>query len=122
MREDIQTLLNEITTIEVSTEVPDDILENSKTYFSFSLTENVVNSDFENNLTKQVSVVGYVKRLIRTDENTLSIVDTAVKDIMSKLKDLNIRCSYQDVSIANGVQKVRISGRGLYNEINNELV
>lgn len=122
MREDIQSLLNEITNVETSTEVPDDMLEKSKTYFSFSLTENFLNSDYENNQTMQVDLVGYVKRIISTDEDTLSIVDNATKDIMSKLKDLNIRCSYQDVSIANNVQKIRISGRGLYNQINNELV
>ena len=122
MREDIQDLLNELTDIETSTEVPDDVLEDNKTYFSFSLNENQINSDFNNQFTYEVNITGYVKRLVNQAENTLEIVDTATKDIISKLKELNIRCSYQDISIQNGVQKVRITGRGTYNEINNILM
>ena len=122
MREDIQDLLNELTDIETSTEVPDDVLEDNKTYFSFSLNENQIYSDFSNNFTYEVNITGYVKRLVNQAENTLEIVDTATKDIISKLKELNIRCSYQDISIQNGVQKVRITGRGTYNEINDILM
>ena len=122
MREDIQSLLNELTDIETSTEVPDDVLEDNKTYFSFSLNENLIDTDFENNFTNEVNITGYVKRLVNKAENTLEIVDNATKDIISKLKELNIRCSYQDVSIQNGVQKTRIIGRGTYNEINNVLM
>ena len=122
MREDIQSLLNELTDIETSTEVPDDVLEDNKTYFSFSLNENLIETDFENNFTNEVNITGYVKRLVNKAENTLEIVDNATKDIISKLKELNIRCSYQDVSIQNGVQKTRITGRGTYNEINNVLM
>lgn len=122
MREDIQDLLNELTNIETSTEVPDDVLEDNKTYFSFSLNENQIESDFNNEFTYEVNITGYVKRLVNQAENTLEIVDTATKDIISKLKELNIRCSYQDISIQNGVQKTRIIGRGTYNEINNVLM
>ena len=122
MREDIQSLLNELTTIETGAEVPDDVLEDNKTYFSFSLNENQIESDFNNKFTYEVNITGYVKRLVNQAENTLDIVDTATKDIISKLKELNIRCSYQDISIQNGVQKTRIIGRGSYNEINNVLM
>ena len=122
MREDIQSLLEELTNIETSTEIPDDMLEDDKTYFSFSLSENQIDSDTDNNFTYEVDLTGYVKRLVNKSENTLEIVDTATKDIISKLKDFNIRCSYQDVSIQNGVQKTRIIGRGKYNEINDILM
>ena len=122
MRNDIQSLLEEITNIETGPEVSDDVLEGYITYFSFSLNEQQINSDTDNNFTNRVNIVGYVKRLVKTDENTLQIVDNAVEDIISKLKELNIRCSYQDVSALDSVLKVRITGVGTYNQINNRLV
>ena len=122
MRETIQQKLEELTNIEISTEIPDDMLEELKTYFSFTFTNPYLNSDFDNNYTYEVNVTGFVKRLIRSDENTLQIVDKATDDIISKLKELNIRCSSQDVSIENNVQKIKITGLGRFNEINNKLV
>lgn len=122
MREDIQLLLNEIQNVETSTEIPDDMLENSKTYFSFSLIENQLNTDFENNFTNEVNIQGYVKRLVRDDENTLEIVDDACKEIINKLKEFNIRCSYSDITIDNTIKKIQIRGRGIYNQINNKLM
>ena len=122
MRETIQTKLNELTNIEVSTEVPDDMLENSTTYFSFTFADNFVDSDMDNNYTKRVEIIGYVKRLVNSNENTLEIVDNATDDIISKLKELNIRCSSDDVSMLDNIRKIRITGTGMYNEINNKLV
>ena len=122
MRTDIQSLLEEITTIETGVEIPDDVIEKDTTYFSFSLTENQIDSDYENNYTNEVNLIGYIKRLVNTEENTLEIVDNARKDIISKLKDFNIRCSYQDVSLTDNLMKIKITGRGKYNEINNTLV
>ena len=122
MRTDIQNLLEELTNIETGPEVPDDVLEEYTTYFSFSLNEQQIASDTDNKFTNRVNIVGYVKRLVKTNENTLQIVDNAVQDIISKLKELNIRCSYNDVSALDSVLKVRITGVGTYNEINNRLV
>ena len=126
MRETIQQKLEELNTdyysIEISTEVPDDMLENQKTYFSFTFADNFVDSDFDNNYTKRVEIIGYVKRLVNSNENTLEIVDSATDDIISKLKELNIRCSSNDVSMLDNIRKIRITGTGMYNEINNKLV
>ena len=122
MRETIQQKLEELKDIEVSAEIPDDMLEELKTYFSFTFTTPYLNSDFDNNYTYEVNITGFVKRLIRSDENTLQIVDKATDGIISKLKELNIRCSSQDVSIENNVQKIKITGLGRFNEINNKLV
>lgn len=121
MRTTIQQLLETISDIEVSAEVPDDILEKGVTYFSFSFNENYINSDMDNNYTNQVNMIGYVKRLINSSENTQLIIDTASDLIIDKLKELNIRCSSEDVSIENNVKKIRIIGKGTYNEINNIL-
>ena len=51
MREDLQDLLNEIQDLQVSTEIPDEILEEGKTYFSFTLQEDYQNGDYDNNYT-----------------------------------------------------------------------
>ena len=122
MRETIQQKLEELKAIEVSAEIPDDMLEELKTYFSFTFTNPYLNSDFDNNYTYEVNVTGFVKRLIRSDENTLQIINKATDNIIIKLKELNIRCSSQDVSIENNVQKIKITGIGRFNEINNKLV
>lgn len=122
MREFIQSKLEEITSVDTGLELPDDVLEKGKTYFSFQVSKNFVDSDTNNNFTYNVNITGYVKRLIDTTENTLEIVDEATLDIISKLKEINIRCSSADVSIENGVHKIRITGTGRYNEINNTLV
>ena len=126
MRETIQQKLEEINTeythIDIGAEVPDDMLENSTTYFSFTFADNFVDSDMDNNFTKRVEIIGYVKRLVNSNENTLEIVDSATDDIISKLKELNIRCSSDDVSMLDNIRKIRITGTGMYNEINNKLV
>lgn len=122
MRNDIQTLLEELTNIETGPDVADDVIEGYKTYFSFELNNQMLSSDTDNNFEYRVNITGYVKRLVKSDENTLQIVDNAVEDIISKLKEFNIRCSYNDVTALDSIIKVRITGIGTYNEINNNLI
>lgn len=122
MREFIQVTLNGLENIEVSTEVPDDMLVSGKTYFSFTVSNNYENSDFDKNYTYRPVMVGYVKRLNDKSENTLEIVDDATLDIVSKLKEINIRCSFNDVSVSDNIRKIRITGECVYNEINNEIL
>ena len=122
MRTDIQSLLDELENIETGPEVADDVIEGYTTYFSFELNNQMLNSDTDNNFTYRVNLTGYVKRIVKTDENTLQIVDDAVEDIISKLKEFNIRCSYNDVTALDSIIKVRITGVGIYNEINNNLI
>ena len=122
MRETIQSKLEEIQTLEVTSEVPDNMLEEGKTYFSFTLQENFINSDLQNNFTYQPVLIGYVKRKVIPTENTLDKVDKMTREICSKLKELNIRTSFRDVSVLDNIQKTMITGSGKYNQINNELV
>lgn len=122
MRKFIQIKLNELSKIDVGAEVPDDMLEDKITYFSYSLYTTRLDTDYENNSTYRVTCIGFVKRTIKTSENTLKIVDNATKEIINKLKEINIRCSYEDVSISNNIQKIKITGEGLFNEINNKLI
>lgn len=118
MREFIQSKLEEIQNVEITSEIPDDLLEESKTYFSYTLQNTYYNSDIDNNYTYRPFIIGYVKRVDNLEENTLEIVDKATEDIVNKLKKLNIRASYRDVTL-DRIRKIQITGYGLYNEINN---
>lgn len=122
MRETIQNKLEEITNVETSAEIPDELLSNNVTYFSYSISENYEDRDFEREDTRSVNITGYVKRLKNTNENTLEYIDDAVYDIIEKLKELNFKCSYNDVSAIDNLIKIRIIGNARYNEINNKLI
>ncbi len=122
MREFIQSKLMEIDSVESGPFIPDDMIELGITYFGYQLQDDFMSSDHSKNFISKVSLIGYVTRKETTDENTLQIIDNAVKEIRKKLKDINMRTSYNDVSIENGIRKIRITGSFIYNEINNQIV
>lgn len=122
MRTLIQGKLEEIKTIDSGEMISDDIVEDNVTYFGYQIKKNFVNSDFERNHTYRVSTTGYVTRRIKDTENTTQIVDDATDEIINKLKELNFKCSSEDVSIDNNIKKMKISGYMMYNEINNKLL
>ena len=122
LRETIQSKLEEIEGIEVSVEVPDDLLVKGITYFSYSLYNNFQDSDFDKNYTYQVTLIGYIKRMQDDTEDTLKIVDKAQEEIKDKLKELNIKTSFQDVSIIDSIRKINVNGTVIYNEINYKLI
>ena len=115
----IQSKLEEIQNIEVTPEIPDDILEKDNTYFSFTLQKLYNGSDTGENYTYMVTLLGYIKRLQNDTENTLKIVDEATTKIEEKLKELNIHTSFNDVSVIDGIRKIQVRGECMYNEINN---
>lgn len=121
MREFIQSKLEEIQDVEITSEIPDDLLEEDKTYFSFTLQNDYQNSDLDKNYTYRPFILGFVKRVDNLEENTLEIIDKASEDIVNKLKEINIKASYRDVTL-DRIRKIQITGNGLYNEINNNLV
>lgn len=118
----IQSKLEEIQNIEVTTEIPDDLLEKDITYFSYTLQKSFNGSDTDKNYTYRVSLTGYIKRLQNDTENTLEIVDNISTEIENKLKELNIQTSFNDVSVIDGIRKVQVRGECMYNEINKGLV
>lgn len=122
MRTLIQSKLQEIETIDSGEMISDDIVEDSVTYFGYQINKNFRDSDFERNHTYRVSITGYVIRRIKDTENTTQIVDDATDEIINKLKELNFKCSSEDVSIDNNIKKMKISGYTMYNEINNKLL
>lgn len=122
MRALIQNKLEELETIECGEIISDDIIEDDVTYFGYQINRNYVNSDFNQNHTYRVSITGYVTRRIKSTENTTKIVDDATDEIINKLKEINFKCSSEDISIDNNIKKMKISGYTMYNEINNRLV
>ena len=120
MRELIQSKLEEIEGLEVTTEIPDDLIEDGKTYFSFSLQNDYQNSDLDKNYTYRPSFIGFVKRRNINTENTLEIIDNVTMKIVNKFKELNFRTSYNDITV-DSIQKIRITGNSFYNEITERL-
>lgn len=122
LRSLIQSKLEEIQNLEVTTEIPDDILEKNTTYFSYTLQKNFIDGDTDKNFTYRVNILGYIKRLQNDQENTLEIVDNKADDIKEKLKELNIHTDFNDVTVIDGIRKVQVRGECMYNEINNGIV
>ena len=122
LREYIQAKLDEIVDLEVTTEVPDTMLENNKTYFSYTLQKTYEGSDFDKNYTYRINLIGYIKRLQDNSEDTLQIVDEACQQIENKLKDINIKCDFADVSVLDGIRKIQVQGEARYNEINRRII
>lgn len=121
LRTTIQSKLEEIENLEVSAEIPDDVMERNKTYFTYTLQKEYDGSDFDRNYTYEVYINGFIKRIQNDEENTLEIVDKISFNIETKLKELNIKTSFQDITIDNGIRKIRVDGNVRYNELNNSL-
>lgn len=117
MREFYQQKLEEIQDIEITPIMSDDIIEDGKTYFSFYLTENNLNSDLDYNGTNQVNIIGFLKRKEQSNENTLQIIDEAKKSLKMKFKEVCTNTSYQDMPTIDGIIKVRITGTTRYNDL-----
>lgn len=119
IRDVIQAKLEEVELLdEVTPELPNDVIEEGKTYMSFSVYKNYRNGDFDKNYIYDVSIIGYIKRKSYPTENTLEIVDKAGEEVLKKLKELNIKASLQDVSMMDGIQKIKVTGNCRLNEIN----
>ena len=127
IRETIQSKLEEINSqetniIEFGKIIADDIVVENTTYFGYELSKNYIGTDFDKHYTYKQNITGYVVRLLDTTENTQEIVDTAVEDILDKLKELNFKCNSRDIDFANNLVKVQITGYVDYNEINNKFI
>ena len=121
IRELIQLKLEEISDLDSGAEIPDDLLERDKTYFSYSLQERYNGSDYDKNYTYTIYLYGFIKRLENEEENTLDIVDKISNELKDKFKELNIKTSYRDITLDNGVRKIQVDGEVRYNELNNGL-
>lgn len=122
LRTQIQSALSTILDIEVGIAIPDNLVEEGITYFSYELEERHLNNDFQKSNYMQVIITG---RLIRrvTNENTTLILDNALEEIKSVLKGLNFTYSYRDVSaFTDGFKKISLEGSTKYYEKNKTLI
>ena len=131
LRKFIQKKLEELTideqeendlSIEVGTEIPDDMLVLNRVYFSYLLSNDLLDSDFDNNGTYSVSIIGYLKVKVSKDVDSLNVIDIAQEKLKNKLKEINFEMSFKDVSIIDDIRKVQVIARAKYNEINNGLI
>lgn len=121
LRELLQSKFEEIQDLEVSTELTDEVLEKGKTYFSYSLYKNYAGSDTDKNYTYRINLLGFIERLKDDEENTLEIVDNISTELEKKMKKLNMKSSFTDVSVIDGIRKIQVQADVMYNEINNGL-
>jgi hypothetical protein len=81
LRKFIQSKLDELDDIDVGTEVPDDMLVLNQVYFSYLLSNNWQNADFERNGTYSVSIIGYLKVKVSKDVDSLDVIDIVEKPL-----------------------------------------
>lgn len=122
LRELIQSKLEEATDIDVVYENFDDVIEKGITRFSYKLYTNYVGSDYDKNYTYRVNILGFLERVRDDEENTLEILDEATKELINKMKELNIKSSFEDVSVNDNFRKIQIQGEVMFNELNNGLI
>lgn len=123
LRELIQSKLEEIQDLETTSLIPDDLMEDDKVYFTYTLQKSFEDSDHDKNYTYQVIITGYVKAKDSSEENILELIDIKGEEVLEKLKEINIKCSIYDISDTDSTyKKLKVSGSVRYNEINNILI
>ena len=122
LRKFIQNKLEELSDIQVTTELPDDMLVENQVYFSYLLNENIINKDYDKNFSYNVTILGYLKVKTSQEVDSLDIVDNAEEQLKEKLKEINFTSNFNDVSIIDNIRKVQVTANAKYNEINNILL
>lgn len=118
----IQSKLDEIKDVECGQAKPDGLVEDGETYFGYELQFNYLGEDFNKNYTMEISLTGRIVRRSNKKENTLSIVDNACKEILEKLKELNFKYTFNDVTLDDNFRKTLVKANAKYNEINNTII
>ena len=123
LRELIQSKLEEIQDLEVTSLIPDELMEENKVYFTYTLQKSFEDSDHDKNYTYQVILTGYVKVKDSSEDNMLELIDIKGEEVINKLKQINIKCSIFDITDTDSsYRKLKVSGSVRYNEINYTLI
>ena len=123
IRELIQSKLEEIQDLEVTSLIPDELMEDGKIYFTYTLQKFFEDGDYDKDYTYQILLTGYVKSRNSSEENIQEQIDIKGEEILQKLKDLNIKCSITDINeVDSEEKKAKITGTVRYNEINYILI
>ncbi len=115
----IQSKLSEIAEINAGVPIPDGMVENGQTYFGYELMEDYRSSDFNKRYVMNVNLTGRLVRKDNQEENTLEVMDLALEKLKEKLKELNFKYSYNDISFQDGIRKILVKAEGRYSEENN---
>ena len=118
----IQLKLREIADVECGVPIPDGMVEDGQTYFGYELQETYRGSDLDNRYLMQVDLTGRLVRKENPEENTLQIMDDALAQIKEKLKALNFKYSYNDISFQDGIRKILVKANVRYYEENNKFI
>ena len=118
----VQSALASLTSVTCGVPIPDDMVQEGKTYFGYEMQEVYQSKDFDNNYVMEIVLMGKLVRLADPTENTISIMDTALEDIKAKLKSLNFSYSYRDITLDAGLRRIQVTASALYYEKNNELI
>lgn len=118
----IQAKLNEIEGVDSGVAIPDGMVKDGQTYFGYELQETYLDSDLGNNYTMELSLTGRIVRRTSKKENTVKIVDNALEEIKAKLKELNFKYAYNDITIDDNFKKTLVKANVKYNELNNTFI
>ena len=122
IRDLIQAKLNEIEGLDAGVPIPDGMVEDGQTYFGYELQEEYRGSDLNKRYTMQIYLTGRLVRKESDSENTLAIMDSVLADLKRRLKELNFKYSYNDVSFQDGIRKILVKANVRYYEANNQLI
>ena len=122
LRIKIQTALNTITTVDAGVPVPDNVVEEGTTYFGYELQTASTFETYNRDRRVQIVLIGRVVRVDDPNENTLSIVDTAVNEIVGVLTNMNFVCDTQDITLDQNIRKTQISAVAVYDTMNDTIV
>jgi hypothetical protein len=117
----LQSKFEEIQELETIPDITDDVLEKGKTYFTYKLYKVYTGSDTGKQYTYRINLLGFIERIQDDEENTLEIVDSKSEELENKMKELNMRSSFDDVSVMDGIRKIQVQAEVSYNELNNGL-
>lgn len=111
----VQAKLNLIANLESGEVVSDELIEEDKYYFGYRIshTGTRFNLDYSNKR-ETITLTGYLS----TKSGSLSKLDTFTDEIVSKLEELRIICSTDDIStVGSKVRKVLITGYVTYDNL-----
>lgn len=118
----IQEALNTIQDVDSGIPIPDGMVEDGKTYFGYELSSDYLSSDLNKRYLMRVNLTGRLVRKNDPEENTLQIIDTALEQIKEKLKSLNFKYSYNDISFQDDIRKILVKAEGRYSEENDTFI
>ena len=119
LREYIQTNLS-ITQIPCGEPISDAMVTDK--YFGYDLQQSFVDSTFDKNYTMKITLTGRLVLRNNRATNSLKAIDTELDKILTALKGMNFKYSYQDITMEDEIRKILITANAIYNDKNNKII